>query len=96
MNLKFYKDTNRIGGGITEITSHGSRIILDFGSDLPNGENEAPEPMPLIEGVTYGKPDCKGIFITHYHGDHNGLLQNVLPEIPVYMGKGAKAVFSVL
>lgn len=96
MNLKFYKDTNRIGGGITEITSHGSRIILDFGSDLPNGENEAPEPMPLIEGVTYGKPDCEGIFITHYHGDHNGLLQYVLSEIPVYMGKGAKAVFSVL
>lgn len=96
MNLKFYKDTNRIGGGITEITSHGSRIILDFGSDLPKGENNAPEPMPLIDGVTCGKPDCDGIFITHYHGDHNGLLQYVLPEIPVFMGKGAKAVFSVL
>ena len=96
MNLKFYKDTNRIGGGITEIISHGSRIILDFGSDLPNGEVATPEPMPLIDGVTYGKPDCDGIFITHYHGDHNGLLQYVLPEIPVFMGKGAKVVFSVL
>ena len=96
MNLKFYKDTNRIGGGITEITSHGSRIILDFGSDLPNGDDATPEPIPRIDGVTYGKPDCDGIFITHYHGDHNGLLQYVLPEIPVFMGKGAKAVFSVL
>ena len=96
MNLKFYKDTNRIGGGITEIISHGSRIILDFGSDLPNGDDATPEPIPRIDGVTYGKPDCDGIFITHYHGDHNGLLQYVLPEIPVFMGKGAKAVFSVL
>lgn len=96
MKLRFYKDTNRIGGGITEIISQGSRIILDFGSDLPNGDNAPQEPMPRIEGVTYGKPDCDGIFITHYHGDHNGLLQYVLPEIPVYMGKGAKAVFSVL
>ena len=96
MKLRFYKNTNRIGGGITEITSHGSRIILDFGSDLPNGDNPAQEFMPRIEGVTYGKPDCDGIFITHYHGDHNGLLQYVLPAIPVFMGKGAKAVFSVL
>ena len=96
MNLKFYKDANRIGGGITEIISHGSRIILDFGSDLPNGDDATPEPIPRIDGVTYGKPDCDGIFITHYHGDHNGLLQYVLPEIPVFMGKGAKAVFSVL
>ena len=96
MNLKFYKDTNRIGGGITEITSHGSRIILDFGSDLPNGDSATPEPIPQIDGVTYGKPDCDGIFITHYHGDHNGLLQYVLPEIPVFMGEGAKAVSAVL
>ena len=96
MKLRFYKNTNRIGGGITEITSHGSRIILDFGSDLPNGDAATPEPIPQIDGVTNGKPDCDGIFITHYHGDHNGLLQHVLPEIPVYMGKGAKAVFSVL
>ena len=96
MKLRFYKNTNRIGGGITEIISHGSRIILDFGSDLPNGDDAAPEPMPRIYGVTCGKPDCDGIFITHYHGDHNGLLQYVLPEIPVFMGEGAKAVFSVL
>ena len=96
MKLRFYKDTNRIGGGITEITSQGSRIILDFGSDLPKGEDALPEPAPQIEGVTCGEPDCDGIFITHYHGDHNGLLQYVLPEIPVFMGAGAKAVFSVL
>lgn len=96
MKLRFYKNTNRIGGGITEITSHGSRIILDFGADLPDGSGVQDEHAPRIEGVTYGEPDCDGIFITHYHGDHNGLLQYVLSGTPVFMGKGAKAVFSVL
>jgi ribonuclease J len=33
------------------------------------------------------------LFLTHYHGDHIGLLFDVFPEVPVYMGKTAKRIY---
>ncbi len=46
--------------------------------------------------MTCGKADCNAVIITHYHGDHVGMFESVLPNIPIYMGKVAKQVYEVV
>ena len=89
LSLKFHKDPERIGGGITEINNDGHRLIIDMGAEL---EFEGEEPNPNIDGVTIGKANCDGVLITHYHGDHMALVKYVLPEVPVYMSKVSKEI----
>lgn len=83
-----HRGTHQIGGCCTEIATKNTRILIDFGMSLPNGDNE----NLSIEGVTTGDINCDGILITHYHGDHIGELKNILSEVPVYMGEATKEI----
>ncbi|WP_304598084.1 MBL fold metallo-hydrolase [Adlercreutzia caecimuris] len=89
MKVKVIRGSNQIGGSIIEVASESTRVILDVGSEL--GEN-APQ-TPAVEGLFNGTPSFDAVLISHYHGDHLGLLDSVLPEIPVFMGKKAYAVY---
>ena len=92
MEIIIHRGTNQIGGCITEIKTNKARVIVDFGSNLPN--DDLPEKNEIqIEGVTRGTPSCDAIFFTHYHADHIGMYARVLPEISMYMGQAAKAIF---
>lgn len=95
MEIKIHRGTHQIGGCVTEIKTARARIIVDMGSELPRADKT--EYVPLkIDGVTQGVPDCDGIFITHYHGDHVGMFEEILPTVPVYMGATAKAIYAVV
>ncbi len=89
LSLTFHKNPERIGGGITELNYNGHRLIIDMGAEL---EYEGAEPNPQIKGVTFGEAQCDGVLITHYHGDHIGLLKYLLPEVPVYMSKVSQEI----
>ena len=89
LSLKFHKNPERIGGGITEINYDGHRLIIDMGAEL---EFDGEEPNPNIDGVTIGEANCDGVLITHYHGDHMALVKYVLPDVPVYMSKVSKEI----
>lgn len=94
MKLKMYRGTHQIGGCITEITTEKTRVIIDFGSLIPDRNGKMPKDNLVIEGVTYnGHRACDAILFTHYHDDHTGLLGKALEEIPLYMGKAAKEIF---
>lgn len=95
MQIKIYRGTHRIGGCITEIKTANARIFIDIGAELPVAD-KAETPSPKIEGLTQGRPDCDGVFITHYHGDHVGMFEEVLPSIPIYMGSTAKQIYTVV
>ncbi len=88
MIITIHRGQNQIGGSIIEIATETTRIILDAGSEL---EEDVPV-APPIEGLFTGQPAYDAVFISHYHGDHLGLCEQVLPEIPIYIGKGAAAV----
>ena len=81
MKIKIHKGAQQIGGNIVEISTNSSRIIIDFGADLPSNENM--NNNIEIEGVTVGKRNCDAILLSHYHGDHIGLVYKALPDIPV-------------
>ena len=79
---------NQIGGCITIIEYDSCKIVIDLGSNLP-GSRQKELPKEDIDTLTAG---ANAIFYTHYHGDHTGLHHLVNPEIPQYIGEGAKDV----
>ena len=93
MQIKIYRGTHRIGGCVTEIKTEDARIIIDAGEELPPFDGNAPLE---IEGVTCGNAQCGGVFITHYHGDHAGMYNRILPSVPIYMGSAAKRIYSLV
>ena len=95
MQIKIYRGTHQIGGCITEIKTANARIIIDMGEELPSANNSIKEQFD-IDGVTKGPPDCSAVLITHYHGDHVGMFEKILPQIPVYMGAVAKQVYGAV
>lgn len=96
MKIKVLKGTNQIGGCITEIISSEAKIIIDFGEDLPSSEKTDKNTSPIIEGLTVGNPKYDAVFITHSHGDHIGLINNILEEIPVFVEPISKKIFELL
>lgn len=90
MQIIIHRGTHQIGGCAAEIRSGNTRIMVDFGAELDgNGKLE-------IEGVTKGEPDCGGVLFTHYHGDHMGLAELILPQVPLYSGEASKQIMTVL
>ena len=80
MKVKIIKGTKQIGGCITEISVHNSKIIIDFGDDLDEKKDSF-----VLEGLTYGKSVYQAVFITHSHADHIGLINKINIDIPVYV-----------
>ena len=91
MKINIHRGQNQIGGSIIEINTDSTRIFLDVGMELDEDEQID---IPKIEGLFCGKKDCDAVFISHYHGDHIGLLEYILPNVPVYMGEAAYKIFS--
>ena len=79
MKINIFRGQNQIGGSIIEVASDTTRIILDAGSEL---EEKEPE-VPSIDGLFSGKALYDAAFISHYHGDHIGLCDKILPEIQI-------------
>lgn len=93
MNIKVYRGANQIGGCITEISTEGCKILIDFGSNLPGSDTKE----LTNEQISKITANTDAIFYTHYHGDHTGLFDR-LPKgkfIKQYIGEGAKEVMKV-
>ncbi len=94
MKVKIIKGTEQIGGCITEITSDkGTKIIIDYGEDLVDNPMACTD-YPL-KGLTHGKTKYKGVFITHSHGDHIGLITKIKKDIPVYVEEVSAKIYEV-
>lgn len=98
--IKIHRGTQQIGGCVTEISYGSSRIIIDFGSELPNTLKE-PEDLTIPgltmddqEGDTISStyPRYKAVFYTHHHGDHMGKFKTIRRDIPQYMGATARRI----
>lgn len=81
---------NQIGGCVTVITctyrGKTSRIMIDYGSDLPGSGTEEEFVYPWAE-----KP-VDAVLFTHYHGDHVGRILQIPENVPIYMGSVARQV----
>ena len=86
MKIQIHRGQNQIGGSIIEISTDNTKVIFDAGINLDESDEIE---VPQIEGLFYGEALYNAVFVSHYHGDHVGLLSYVLKEIPIYMGKQA-------
>lgn len=95
MEVIIHKGTNQIGGCITEIKTNKTRIIIDFGEDLPNAEDTVKEPL-IIKGLNdKGKSLYDAVFITHSHGDHIGQINEINKDIDVYVEEYSKLIHNL-
>lgn len=91
MNITIIRGQNQIGGSIVLIETDTTKIYFDVGINLDESTRVE---VPQIEGLFYGQKDCNGVFISHYHSDHIGLLPSLLPDIPIYMGEKAYNIYA--
>ena len=88
MIITIHRGLNQIGGCITEIQSlSGTKILIDFGHNLPNGNDVAEDVYECPENIDDLLKGCSAVFYTHYHGDHLGFAAEVHKRgVPQYMG----------
>ncbi|MDE6110476.1 MAG: hypothetical protein K2F65_01035 [Eubacterium sp.] len=91
MKIIIHRGTHQIGGCVTEISTDSSKVFIDFGADLPN--TTTPKLNKEIKGLTVSDNIESALFFTHYHGDHVGRIRDVKAEMPIYIGRTAKALY---
>lgn len=89
MQIIIHRGTHQIGGCATEIRTGNTRILIDFGAELPDAEGNVSLDTLKINGLNCGKSDFDGVFFTHYHGDHIGLVSGIMEPIPIFLGETA-------
>ena len=92
MRCRIHRGCHEIGGNCIEIESQGKRIVLDIGLPLKNESNAT---LPDISGLTSSDDSLLGIFISHPHPDHYGLLERISEPVPVFMGEAARRIIEV-
>jgi ribonuclease J len=103
ITVTVYRGSNEIGGNCVEVATARSRLILDVGMPLSEMMDDSasrrrkPDRENLIRrgvikhipGLFSVGPRIDGILLSHAHGDHFGLIEFTLPNIPVYLSRGA-------
>ncbi|MBQ7623729.1 MAG: MBL fold metallo-hydrolase [Clostridia bacterium] len=85
----YHREPETLGGNIIEIKTDTARVIFDCGTELEGAPDAPPPEVPGL--FTAGEP-VSAVFITHYHQDHAGFIDKIIPGVPVYMGKKAAAI----
>ena len=89
MRVRILRGANEIGGSCVEIEADHKRIVLDVGKPLWAGWDET-VPLPAASGLADGSdPSLLGVVISHPHLDHFGLIDQVDPRVPIYIGREA-------
>ena len=75
------KQANQIGGCITIISTEKSKIVIDFGENLPGSKAES------NIYFDWENENIDAVFFTHYHGDHIGRFMEIPDDVDLYMGE---------
>jgi len=93
-NVRIHRGAHEIGGSCVELESHGSRLVLDVGKPLWAGWDEV-VPLPSVPGLGDGSTrSLAGVVISHPHLDHYGLIGQVDPRVPIYIGREASRLLA--
>ena len=76
MEIIVHKGTDEIGGTCIQLSTESTTILLDIGKPLND------ESKPIDYSVL--EPDA--ILLSHPHQDHYGMIKEIDPKIPIYIG----------
>ncbi len=101
MEIIIHRGTKQIGGTCIEIKSNEARLIFDIGEELPDVFNPSKIKNDLDVADLFIKSKetnnkIDGVFISHNHGDHIGMLKNVKKDIPIYIGEISAQVHNTI
>ena len=68
------------------------RIVFDLGLPLTDQSNAE---VPNVSGLNSPDKSLLGVFISHPHPDHYGLMEQVSENVPLYMGEAARKIIEV-
>lgn len=88
MRARIHRGASQIGGNCVEVESGVQCIVLDVGLPL-DVDVGASVPLARVEGLADGGGSVLGLFLSHGHADHWGLVGQVHSDVPVYMGEAA-------
>ena len=89
LRVRIHRGAQEIGGSCVEVDYRGSRIVLDVGKPLWARWDEVVQ-LPAVPGLADGSdPSLAGVFISHPHLDHFGLIDQVHRRVPVFVGREA-------
>lgn len=89
MRCRIHRGCHEIGGNCVEVESQGKRIVLDIGLPLKDNQSVG---VPDISGLMSPDDGLLGIFISHPHPDHYGLLAQIGDHVPIYIGAAARRI----
>lgn len=92
MKIIIHRGIDQIGGCITEIATDKTRILIDLGQNLPDGDGFVNDTLSNQKAITEIAEGIDAVFYTHYHGDHLGLFHYVPNNVQQYIGAVAKRV----
>ena len=95
MKITIHRGIDQIGGCITEISTEKSKLLIDLGHNLPQGDEPVEDKMDNPETIAALCEGCDAIFYTHYHGDHVDLFNHVPDFVPQHIGPLAKQVMRI-
>ena len=95
MRITIHRGIDQIGGCITEISTKKSKLLIDLGHNLPQGDKPIEDKMDNPETIAALCEGCDAVFYTHYHGDHVDLFRHVPDSVPQYIGPLAKQVMGI-
>lgn len=91
MRVRIHRGAHEIGGSCVEVEAGGARLVLDVGRPL-KAERGTDVPLPAVAGFVEPDPSLVAVIISHAHQDHWGLVGQVPPGVPVYLGAATQRI----
>jgi len=92
MTIKHLGWSNNIGCNLIEISTEKTKIVIDCGwKMLPTGDRDDIDCI-VVDGLTRGTSGFDAVLVTNYYADHIGIIEQIKPDIPIYMNKYVKDV----
>jgi ribonuclease J len=91
MRVRIHRGAHEIGGSCVEVEADGARLILDVGRPLTAKRGDV-IPLPSVAGFVDPDPSLVGVIISHAHQDHWGLVGQVPPGVPLYLGEATQRI----
>ena len=88
-NIQFiiHRGSHQIGGNCVELATQNTKILIDCGLPLDFEEQTLETQEKILEDAKEWTRNCDAIFLSHYHADHYGLLNEAPEGTKVYTTK---------